>query len=56
MNLEALINKLKEPSTWAGFSALALAFGMTGTEWTDISVGMAAVCGVIAVLFKEKAS
>lgn len=56
MNIEALVNKLKEPSTWAGFSAIALAYGMTDSEWMAYSAAAAAVFGVAAVLFKERAS
>jgi hypothetical protein len=32
-----LVNRLKEPSTYAGFAGIALAFGLSSEEWSAIS-------------------
>lgn len=55
--LMALVNRFKEPSSWAGLGALmALAgFKMSGVEVgyiVDIGVG---VCGLLAFFIPEKA-
>lgn len=48
------ITRLREPSTYAGLSSLALAIGLTETEWLTISAAIAAVVGVVAMLVGEK--
>ena len=48
-----LVNRLKEPSTYAGFSGIALAFGLSDTEWSVVSTAVAGVAGVIAMLLTE---
>lgn len=45
-----IVARLKEPSTWAGFSAIALAVGISAPEWAAISQFGAAIAGGIAVL------
>lgn len=53
----ALLNwalmRLKEPSTYAGFSALALAFGLSDAQWAAISTAVAGLAGVAAVFLTE---
>jgi hypothetical protein len=49
-----LLNRAKEPSTYAGFSGLALALGLSETEWVAIGTAAAAVCAAIAVVIAER--
>ena len=53
--LDKLITLLDQPSTWAGFSGLALSLGLTEPQWTAISAAGAAIFGMIAVFKNEKA-
>ena len=48
-----LVNRLKEPSTYAGFAGLALAFGLSDAQWTAISTAVAGLAGVAAVFLSE---
>ena len=48
-----LLGRLKEPSTYAGFSGIALAFGLSAEEWSTIYTAAAAVAGVVAMLLSE---
>ena len=48
-----LLNRLKEPSTYAGFAGLALAFGLTDVQWTAVSAAVAGLAGVAAVFLSE---
>lgn len=49
-----LLERLKEPSTYAGFSGLALALGMSAEEWSAVYTAVAAVAGVVAIFLVEK--
>jgi hypothetical protein len=54
MNLVSwLVNRLKEPSTYAGFAGLALAFGLSDAEWAAVSTVVASLAGVIAMFLSE---
>jgi hypothetical protein len=46
----------QESGTWAGLSAIALSFGVSEPLYQAISVAAASVCGLIAVILKEKAA
>jgi len=51
--MKTLIDRLKEPSTWAGLAGLGLLFGMSRDEF-DIYVG--AITGALAfvsIILKE---
>jgi hypothetical protein len=48
-----LVNRLKEPSTYAGFAGLALALGLSDAEWVAVSTAVAGLAGVIAVFLSE---
>jgi hypothetical protein len=48
-----LLSRLKEPSTYAGFSGVALAFGLSGEEWSTVYTAAAAVAGVIAMFLSD---
>jgi len=48
-----LVNRLKEPSTYAGFAGIALAFGLSDTEWATVSTAVAGLAGVVAMFLSE---
>ena len=48
-----LLERLKEPSTYAGFAGLALAFGLSGEEWSTIYTAIASVASVAAMFLVE---
>jgi len=49
------IDRLKEPSTWAGLSALAMLAGLTVEQAQAVATAGAAVAGAIAVFMPEGA-
>ena len=49
-----LVNRLKEPSTYAGVASLALALGRTDVQWEAISAAVAGLAGLAAVFLMEK--
>ena len=49
-----ILDRLKEPSTYAGFSGIALAIGLSSEEWNAVANLLAAVFGVLAVFMVEK--
>lgn len=55
MNLVSwIVSRLKEPSTYAGFAGLALAFGLSDAQWAAVSAAAASLAGVAAVFLAEK--
>lgn len=48
-----LLSRLKEPSTYAGFSVIAMSLGLSGDEWSAISTAIAALAGLAAVFLSE---
>ena len=48
-----LVSRLKEPSTYAGFSGIALAFGLTAEEWNTVYTAAAGLAGVAAMFLSE---
>jgi len=52
--LEWIVNRLKEPSTYAGLAGLALALGLSDAEWTAIGTAVAAVSAAVAVVVAER--
>lgn len=48
-----LVSRLKEPSTYAGFSGIALALGLSAEEWSAVYTAIAALAGVIAMFLSE---
>ena len=48
-----LLARLKEPSTYAGFAGLALAFGLSNAEWATLSTALASVAGVAAMFLSD---
>lgn len=49
-----IISRLKEPSTYAGLSGLALALGVSGELYSAIAAALAGVAGLVAVILSEK--
>jgi len=55
--MNAILNRLKEPSTWAGIAGVMAGvglFGLTEDQWMQVGGAIAAVAGVIAMLVSEK--
>jgi hypothetical protein len=48
------VNRLKEPSTYAGVASLALALGLSDVQWEAISAAVAGLAGLAAVFLMEK--
>tara|TARA_Y100000593_G_C4132838_1_gene248285 strand:+ start:453 stop:617 length:165 start_codon:yes stop_codon:yes gene_type:complete len=51
-----ILDRLKEPSTYAGLSGIMIAIGLTAEQWTMISTAAAAVAGLVAMILREKKS
>jgi|GEM_PF-428435 len=49
-----LVNRLREPSTWAGLAGLALALGISEAEWQVWSAAAAALASLAAMLLWER--
>lgn len=52
--LNAIVTRLKEPSTYAGFAGLALAVGISAPLYTAVTTFVAAAAGLVAVFVAEK--
>jgi hypothetical protein len=52
--LDWLLTRGKEPSTWAGLAGIALAAGLSDTQWTAISAALAGIFGAVGVFLAEK--
>lgn len=53
MSMNLVIKKLREPSTWAGLSALMVLFGLNVEQAAAVANAGAAVAGVAAVFLSE---
>lgn len=53
--LNYILARLKEPSTYAGLSGIALSIGLTTELYTAVAGVVAAVAGLIAMLFADSA-
>jgi hypothetical protein len=51
--MNALISRLAQPSTYAGFSGLALAFGLSQPQFAAYATAAATLFGLIAVALNE---
>ncbi|HXV73257.1 MAG TPA: hypothetical protein VD713_00865 [Sphingomonadales bacterium] len=54
--LKTIIARLKEPSTYAGMAGIAAAIGLGAEEWQTISMALAGIFGVLAMVLREKSS
>lgn len=52
--LRAIVNRFKEPSSWAGFGTFAALIGITSPVYAAITLTVSGVCSVIAVVLPEK--
>ena len=48
------IQRASEPSTWAGFTGLAVVFGLSQAEWAAVSIAIAAVSAASAMFVRER--
>lgn len=53
--VDFVLNRLREPSTYAGLSGLAMAFGISNDLYAAASSAVAAIAGLVAVVLAEKA-
>lgn len=54
--MERIINRLKEPSTYAGLAAVALASGMNMDKFQMYANALAGLFGFISIMMKEVGS
>lgn len=54
--LKIIVSRLKEPSTYAGLAGLAAALGLGAEQWETVSMALAGIFGVLAMLLREKSS
>ena len=53
--MKAILNRLKEPSTWAAFGGIALSLGVSSEDWVQQSaLGVAVAAFVLGILTPEK--
>lgn len=53
--VQFILSRLKEPSTFAGLSGIALALGVSGELYNAVAGAVAGVAGLVAVILAEKA-
>lgn len=53
--VEFILSRLKEPSTYAGLSGLAMAIGVSTDLYNAAAAAIAGIAGLIAVILSEKA-
>lgn len=53
MNIKSIVDRLKEPSTYAGLAGLALVIGMEAQEFQGYVNAVAGALGFISILLKE---
>jgi len=53
--LHYIVTRLKEPSTFAGLSGLALAFGISTDLYNAVAGAVAAVAGLLAIVLADRA-
>ena len=53
--MKQILQRLKEPSTWASLGGLALAAGVSSEDWMQYSaLGVALASFVLGIVFREK--
>lgn len=53
--VQFILARLKEPSTYAGLSGLAMAIGISTDLYNAAATAIAGVAGLVAVILAEKA-
>lgn len=51
---KTILARLKEPSTYAGMAGIAAAIGLGAEQWQTISMALAGIFGVLAMVLSEK--
>lgn len=51
-----ILSRLKEPSTYAGLSGIALALGVSGELYNAVAGAIAGLAGLVAVILADKGS
>jgi hypothetical protein len=51
--LRMILNRFKEPSSWAGLAGMALAAGVSAPAFAAVSLIGAGICGALAVILPE---
>jgi hypothetical protein len=51
--MEYIINRLKEPSTWAGLAVVFTAFGISVSE-AELALVGSGVAAVLAIILRER--
>lgn len=54
MKLKSILSRLREPSTWAGFAALGLVFGLPPGTVELVGQIVGGVAGLAAILLPER--
>ncbi len=54
--MQWILDRLKEPSTYAGFATLAAAVGISEPLYAAVSAVVMGIAGVVAVIMAEKAA
>ncbi len=49
-----ILDRLKEPSTYAGLSGLMIAVGLSAEQWSMVSTVLAGLAGLVAMILKDK--
>ena len=49
-----ILDRLKEPSTYAGLPGLMIAIGLSQEQWTMISTVLAGLAGLAAMFLKDR--
>jgi len=52
--LNFILDRLKEPSTYAGLSGIALTFGISTELYTAAAAAIAGLAGLIAVVLADR--
>jgi hypothetical protein len=52
--VQFILSRLKEPSTYAGLSGIALALGVSGELYNAVAGAIAGIAGLIAVFLADK--
>jgi hypothetical protein len=53
--VQFILARLKEPSTYAGLSGLAVALGISAHMYEAAAAAVAGIAGLVAVILAEKA-
>lgn len=54
--VQFILSRLKEPSTFAGLSGIALALGVSGELYNAAAAAIAGVAGLVAVIMADKSN